>query len=263
MEYINKETRDGKIVKLKNYKRRALINRIKRRLFIALFIIIILIIVLLNAPFMQIKMINCVGNRFVTSEEIVKSSQIYKGNNILRINKSKSIDLIKTNPYIKNVIITRKLPSTININVEECQVCAYIKHGNKYLYIDNESKVLEINSVPPKNKIPLISGVTVTKSNVNEIVGLKNEIQLQYIKGILNSISNSNFMGMVTLIDVKNTEKSKFIVNNNLEIIIGNDENLEYKINFLAESAYDSLGENQAGYLDVSHGGKAIFKEKT
>ena len=263
MEYINKQTKDGKIVKLKNYKKRALINRIKRRLFLILFILIILIIILLNAPFMQIKKINCFGNNLVKTEDIITSSKIYKGNNIFRINKSKAIKLIKEYPYVKDVKISRKLPSTINININECQVASYIKNGNKFLYIDNECKLLEVNTVPPQGNVPLITGVTVIKSNINEIIELKNKKQLLCIKEILYTAKESKFNGMITLIDVKNTNTNIITVNNVLDIVLGNTDNLEYKINFMAAGAYDSIGEKQSGILDVSHGSKAIFKEKS
>lgn len=263
MEYINKKTKDGKVVKLKNYKRRALINRIKRRLFLFLFVLIILIFILLYAPFMQVKSINCYGNNLIKTEDIISSSQICKGNNIFRINKSKAISLIKENPYIKDVKISRKLPSTININIEECRVSAYIKNGNKYIYLNDECKILEVSDNKPKDMVPLVTGVNVVKCDVNELVEFKNQGQLICINEILAVVKESKFNGMVTLIDVKDTEKSKICVNDILDIVIGKCENLEYKINFMAVGAYDSLGENQSGILDVSNGSKAIFREKS
>ena len=131
MEFVNKKTKDGKIVKLKNYKRRAMINKIKRRILLILLVLIVLIFILLYAPFMKIKKINCYGNKQVMAEDIISTSNICIGNNIFRINKNKATESIVNNPYINKVTITRKLPSTININVEECQVYAYVKTGNK------------------------------------------------------------------------------------------------------------------------------------
>lgn len=262
MEYINKTTKDGKVVKLKNYKKKVKINKIKRRLFLVLFLLIILIIILLYAPFMQIKKINCYGNSVISSEDIVLNSKICIGNNIFRINKNKAIDYIDDNPYVKTVNIYRKLPSTININIEECQVFAYLKKDNGYVYLNEECKVLELSDVPPDKNVPLIKGVNVTSKVVNEVIEIKNIAQLDCIKDILSVLNNSKFKGMITLIDVTDTKKNKITVNNILEIVLGDTENLDYKLNFMAAGAYDSLGSNQAGTLDVSYGCNAVFKEK-
>lgn len=262
MGYVSKTTKDGKVVKLKNYKRRVKINRIKRKLFLVMFLLIILAIILLFAPFMQIKKINCSGNAVVQTDEIISSSKIVVGDNIFRINKKRAIDSIDDNPYIKTVKIDRKLPSTINILVEECQVRAYIEKNKQYIYIDENGKVLEISDkLPPKN-IPVIKGVNVTKCDVNEVVEFKNANQIDNLKSIISEVLESEFNGLVTTIDIKDEKNNKIIVNDKLEIILGNAENLEYKINYMAKGAYESLGHKGTGTLDVSYGSKAVYKEK-
>lgn len=262
MGYIDKTTMDGKVVKLKDYKKRVRRNKMKRKFLLVCFLLFIVIMILLYAPFMQVKMINCTGNIYVSTEEILAASKICKGNNIFRINKNKAIDLIEDISYIKSVKIDKRLPSTINIIVEECKLSAYILSNKEYIYLDETGKVLQISDAPPTGSVPVVTGVKVTKSEVNEIIGLKNENQLEALKNILLSISESKFNGLITLIDVTKPDNTKFILNNTLEIILGNTDNLDYKINFMAAGAYDSLGSTRAGTLDVSYGSSAVFKEK-
>ena len=35
----------------------------------------------------------------------------------------------------------------------------------------------------------------------------------------------------------------------------------DYNVNFLASGAYDRIGDNRNGTLDVSHGNNAVYKE--
>lgn len=262
MKLVDKTTEGGKVVKLKDYKKRVRRNKLKRKLLLAVLIIFVITMILLYAPFMKIKSINCVGNEKVLSEEIIASSQIFKGNNIFRINKNRAINKIEDIPYIKNVSIDRKLPSSINIIVEECKVCGYILDNKKYIYIDENGKVLEVSDKIPETTAAVVNGVKLTKSNINEACEFKNKKQFHALTDIMFVIVNSRFNGMVTAIEISDVKNITVTVNNKLDIIVGDVENLDYKINFLASGAYDSLGSTRSGILDVSYGSSAVYKDK-
>ena len=262
MKLVDKTTESGKIVKLNDYKKRARRNRIKRKMLLFFLIFVVLLTILLYAPFMKIKTINCIGNEKISAEEIIASSNICKGNNIFRINKNKAQKNIKNISYIKSVSIDRKLLNSININVEECVTRAYILNGKEYVYIDETGKILEISTTPPETPASIVNGVKLNNKNLNEICEFKNKKQLECLTELLSMISNSRFNGLTTSIDVTDVNHIKFVVNDNLDIIIGNTDNLDYKINFMASGAYDNLGANRGGILDVSYGSSAIFKEK-
>lgn len=262
MKYVDKTTEGGKIVKLKNYKKRAKRNRIKRKILLVFLILITIIIILLYAPFMKVKKINCIGNEKISTEEIISTSKICIGNNIFRINKSKAIDCIDDISYIKNVIIDRKLPSTVNINIEECIVRAYIINNKEYVFIDENAKILEISATPPETQASVIKGTKLINPSVNEIAQFKNTNQYESLTAILSTTVNSKFNGIVTAIDITDVKNAKITINNKLDIILGDTDNMDYKINFMASGAYDSLGNARSGTLDVSYGSSAIFKEK-
>lgn len=261
MEYVDKTTKDGKVVKLKNYKRRARINRIKRKLLLLFLLLIILVIILLFAPFMQIKKINCTGNVHIASEEIIKASGIYAGDNIIRINKSSAIDNIDNISYIKSVEIDRKFPSTLNIKIVECHIHAYIEQDKKYFYLDEDGKILEITDKLPENKVPSLTGAVIKNAVVNETADLKNAEQLECYKLIVNTLENSRFKGMVTDIDVTDTNKTSFTVNKTLKVILGDTQDLDYKINHKAAEAYDST-ELTMTEMDLRFKDQAVIKSK-
>lgn len=261
MRYIDKTTKSGKVVKLKNYKKRVRRNRLKRKLALFLLIFIALAVFFTNVPFMRVKNIYCYGNSKVASEELISASGFCIGNNIIRVNKSKALDEIAKLPYVKTVKIRRKLPSRINIAITECDVAAYAKLGDTYIYIDDEGKVLQESDVPPETASCVLSGVNVTKHEVSKIISFKNEKQILAYSTLVKALNKSDFTGSVTIIDLTDTQNLKFSVNNSIEVIIGTTEDLDYKIDFLAYGAYSNIGPGRSGTLDVSSGTSAVFKE--
>lgn len=254
MEYISKKTHSGKVVKLKNYKRRAKINKLKRKLMLILLLLIILLVILLFAPFMQIKKINCIGNSKVSTEDIIASSNIKKGDNIIRINKKKAVDGIDNISYIKSVEIDRKFPATVNIKVTECQVYSYVQMNEQYLYLDESGKILETAVAIPDTTVPVITGVNITNSTPNTVISFDNQAQLDGYKALVNILINSRFNGMITKIDLANTNKIMFTVNDTFDVIVGNTDNLDYKINILATEVYDSPQNTKSAELDLRFG---------
>lgn len=260
--YINKITTDGKIVKLKDYKKRARRNRIRRKFLLFLLIVAIISLILNYAPFMRVKKINCFGNEKIETKTIVSTSQLCIGNNIFRADKKGAIERIKSLPYVKDVTIRRKLPSTLNISVSECKVAAYINNNDTYLYLDDTGKILEASKIPPATLCPILVGTTVKSAEVNDLITFKDAEQFNVYTELFKVINTSKFKDKLTVISIEKTDDIRFVINNAIEVILGDIENLDYKINFLASGAYDSIGDNRPGTMNVSYGKSVIYKEK-
>ena len=262
MKYIDKTTKSGKVVKLKNYKKRVKINKIKRKILLFLFIIICILSILLFAPFMKIKKINCVGNTVNNSNDIISVSGISIGDNLIRINKIKAKkDITEKFPYIKNIDIKRKLFSTVNITVTEENISSYFNVKNEYYYINSTGKVIDKSDSPPTYPVPVLSGVKPVKYEINSVVEFKNKEQLKKLNELLKVTEKSKFKDKITIINLTDLNNISFTVNNSIDIIVGTTDNLEYKINFLAIGTYDNVGEGVNGTINVSYGKKAVYKQ--
>lgn len=261
MEYIDKTTNDGKIVKLKNYKRRAKINRIKRKLLLLLLLLIILVIILLFAPFMQIKTIKCIGNNQISPEEIIASSNISVGDNIIRISKKKAVKSINNISYIKSVEIDRDFPSTVNIKITECQIHAYVEYNKKYIYLDEAGKILEISNKLPEGKVPVITGIKIKNPIENEIIDFGNQTKLDSYKSVVTTLVSSRFKGMVTSIDIADTNKIMFKINDTINVILGDTKDIDYKINHKAAETYNST-EVTMTEMDLRYEDQVVIKSE-
>lgn len=260
--YVTRTTPDGKVVKLKDFKKRARRNRARRRLLLVLLILSVISLVLTHAPFMRVKKINCIGNEKIESKEIISVSELCIGNNIIRADKNGAIKRIKALPYVKDVSISRRLPSTMNITVTECKVASYVNNNDTYIYLSDTGKVLETSKMPPTESCPILVGITVEDARVNEQILLKDPEKLIIYTELFKVINTSKFSDKLTVLSLEEKDDLRFVVNNAIEVILGNVENLDYKIKFLAEGAYESIGDNRPGTMNVSYGKSVIYKEK-
>ncbi len=259
MKYINKKKDNGKVVKLKNYKRRAKINKLKRKLLLLSLIIIILVLILLFTPLLQIKKINCTGNSKISADEIVEASKIKIGDNLIRTSKSKAIDLINDIPYIKSVEVSKKFPSTIDIKIVECKVHSYVVVNKKYIYLDDEGKVLEISDKLPEQGRTLLVAGKIKSHEVNQIIEFENASYIDTYKTLVQMLESSAFSGMVTNIDIADASNLNFTVNEEFTVVLGDIGNLDYKINILATDIYHSPESTKTGIIEII-GGNVYLK---
>ena len=114
--YDYEEPQNRKLNKQKHKKKKS------KKLILTIFSIIILIAVItifsLTAPIFNITDIQVEGNEKIATDTIISLSGLKKGENIFKFNNS-IIGNIKENNYIESVKISRKLPGTIKITVQE------------------------------------------------------------------------------------------------------------------------------------------------
>jgi len=77
--------------------------------------------------FFQVEQIEVSGNQRYSQEEIVAVTGITPGDNLFRMNKFAIQDHVKEEmPYIEDILIRRKLPSTITVEVKEWDAVAQV-----------------------------------------------------------------------------------------------------------------------------------------
>ena len=90
------------------------------------------------------------GNKYFTDEEIVAMSHAKPGKNIIyNLGSSSFKKYLTENPYIAEVNVNRKLPSTIEINVQERQQVLAVTYSDEYLILDKEGILLRKTSTDP------------------------------------------------------------------------------------------------------------------
>ena len=205
--------------------------------YVFLFIIIIgAIIAFMMSPVFDVKKINVIGNSKLTVDEVKSLSGIEIGKNAFMMSMGKAQRNIKENPYVEDVIVSRSLPSEINIEVTERVATYMIEFVNGFVYINNQGYMLEISD--QKIQAPMISGVN-TPIEEFEAGNRLNKDDLQKLETVLKIMETMNSYGLAELIsEINIADKSNYIIQMESEgktVYLGNASNLNKRIELLKE----------------------------
>ena len=201
---LKKDEERRKIQNKKEIKRRKRNKKIK--MFIKIFVFIGLItggtVFALTSPIFNIQKIEVVNNESVPSDTIVSLSGLKTEQNIFRFLSVKTIINIKENPYIEDVKIHRKFPSTVEIEVKERKPQYNIKLLESYAYINTQGYILEI-STDSKN-MPIIQCFKTPEEEIVEGNRLNNEdlVKLEDVIKIMDTAEKYELNKKITSIDI-------------------------------------------------------------
>ena len=127
-------------------------------------ILLVAIILVLCSPLFNIKNIEVEGNSKLSNERIISISTLQTHTNIFKFNTKLISEKIKENAYVNEAKITRKLPSTVKITIDERQPKYMLQFADSYVYINNQGYMLEISN--EKLELPILIGFTTDLSNI-------------------------------------------------------------------------------------------------
>ncbi|MDP4177026.1 MAG: FtsQ-type POTRA domain-containing protein [Bacillota bacterium] len=247
------EKKNKNVMIIKRRRRKLL----KRCLLLAITLISILVILCFKLPVFNIAELSVENNKIISSKDIIKLSKINKGSNIFYINIYRSKNSILNNPYISKVQIYRKLPNKCIIFVTERTAEYYNFIGNDFYIVDGNGIVLEKKSSITGMKLSKLNGFDFSKASVGKQLPSNNNKKFDVISSISSLMNMVNIN--VTLLDVSDLNNIQ-IYFNNLCIKLGNNENLEKKLN----AAINIFNSNESyktakGYIDVSYDGDPVI----
>lgn len=269
----NNRTNKQEVEKRINQKQKTIIKKKKRikfilKLLLLMFIVISGIIFALISPIFNIQNIEVINDQQeaqISTDTIISLSGLSKGQNIFRFSKLKSKYSIEKNPYIESVLIKRKIPNKVTIEVKERQKAFNIDFMNKYAYIDNQGYILEISE--NKIEMPILKGISTPQENIvegNRLI-VEDLEKLETVIKIINICKNHDIDAQITYIDITNS--NDYIIYSEQEkktIYLGDNTNLSNKI--LWVEAIMQHNQGIEGYIyvngDLNNNFKPRFREK-
>jgi len=174
-------------LKKKKKKRRKKHYFLRLLVFIA---VVVGIICLMTSSLFDVQKIEVEGNGYFTAEQVIARSGITQGVNIFfSIDKRGAKKGLMEDPYIKNVTVERKLPSTVVILVEERQETAAIPFTDKYIIVDGEGLILRTSEVEPK--IPILMGLTIKEMEPGKPLEVEENSVLNDTLGMVSIMQQS------------------------------------------------------------------------
>ena len=192
---LKQEEQRRKKLSKQERKRKKRNKRIKfiLKLVILIGLIVGSIVFALTSPIFNIKDIQVTNNNAISSETIISLSGLTKDQNIFKFKTSDVINKIKENPYIEEVKVNRKFPSTVQIEVKERTATYSVDFLGKYAYINNQGYILEISE--DKKGMPVIQGISTKEDQVVPNNRLNNE-DLEKLEDVIKIMNASKENGL-------------------------------------------------------------------
>lgn len=235
-------------------------KRRQRRVFMLMVLMIAILITLaLKLSYFNIKSIEVTNNFNLTANEVIKTSGIFKDNNIFYVSFRKSKDNLLSNPYILDVKLKRKLPSTVIIDIKERNAVFYINADNKLYVVDKDGVVLEEKSSIAGMKLTKLDGVNADAIKIGKPLAVDDSRKIDVIRNITELLAVNNSSIVMTSLDISDIINLKAYYGN-MCVKLGNGEDLRNKLNkavSIMASNKDLV--NTKGYIDVGFEGNPVI----
>ena len=234
-----KKTADKKALKEKKRQRLILIRKIK--VGTVLCAVLALVLYLLSAfVFFRIDKIEVIGvkdadgnilpaSTYYTEEEIIRVSGVETGDSLVRVSKSAVRDSIeKLLPYIGNVKVQRRYPSTLRLVTEDTHAVYGADAGGGLTLLDENYKVLGVSEKRPKGCMK-ITGLSFESAETGETAVFTDEAYKARIKSIVDACNDAGIEN-ITKLDLANIANVRIVINSRVTIILGTITDLNEKL---------------------------------
>ena len=198
-------------------------------------LLILLLVILGMSAFLNVIVIEVIGDSSYPAAEIIAASGIKPGDNLLRINiQNAEQSILREIPIFNDAVVSRVFPDTIIIEVRESKPLAAIRYQGDVLIIDSDGRVLERTAEQPRGLIE-VRGFTPLEPAPGRM--LRPEVgggmRLQFMMDVLRAVEEEGITGDVSFLDVTSIANITFGYTNRFTVLLGGPENARHKISQL------------------------------
>lgn len=240
---------------IRKAKRKKLLKKI---IFFLILLMGVALYIVFYTDYFIINKVVLEGNNLITEDYILDKSESVKGKNLVTFNKNNLEKILKKNPYVEQLKITRKFPKALVINVEEAKGLFYIENNNAYSIISSDLIYLENKNKLDSDEYIKITGVDLSKKKLGDkvldnsrMIAVLNELYDE--QGIIEDNKEEFRITSVNLADL-----SKLSVTlNDITVYLGTDENIRDKMSGAILIYKSDLPKE---YINVGFDGTPDFK---
>ena len=148
-------------------------RRRKRRFFRGIIFLIVSAAVLgffVYVPFFTLSEIKLVGAKYLTEEDIMKVGNIYRGEQLFRLETDVVQSRLSKDLRIEEVSVRRHLPHTLEVTVKERIPLATVSCEYGYLDLDRNGVIIDSYKSLKTMQIPMINGAAVRDLYIGDAV---------------------------------------------------------------------------------------------
>lgn len=258
---VNQSRNQSRKSNVKRHRRRHKKNYILHYI-ILIFLFSVVIVTMSFTVLFNIKEIIITGNTKINKNEVISSSGIAIGDNLLRIKKSKiESNILKSSIFLDGVDVKRKFPSTLNINLDIAKPTTGVNYEGKYYYFSKNGRLIEISETNTHSDIIVFWGVDLEKIKLGEYLKPNEKNEYEIALKIRKSIKEASFE-KIEAVDLRNPAYIKLYYGTQIEVVLGNLNDIDYKLKMAKKVIDTEITYGETGILDVQISGKAFFRGK-
>ena len=256
---------------MKQRRRRRVRNRRYRsrgRLTVLLrfltFLVICAAIVAALILFFKIQNIVVTGNQRYTQQEIIDCTEVEFGDNMFLLNKHTITGQItKQLPYVESVRISRDLPDTLVITVEECRPAAAVVQADGTWLMSLNGKLLEKVTSAQGSAYPQVTGLELLLPTEGSWMALPEESNAteEQVLALLSELEAQGMAADTQSIDCSDDKELVMAYAGRFQVVMNYDDNFAQDLESLT-FAISNLQPNETGTIllnSISSIGKAFF----
>ena len=201
--------------------------------------------------------INVVGNTLYPERDIIETSGIEKGDNLFQVDTAYASDkLYAVYSYIEEAQVKRSFPNAVTITITEAKPFAVLEEADGYTLISAKGKVLERGLEEVPYGMITVRGISTVSNSEDD---RKRLALLNTIMEAMQKFDMKNY----GFIDLTDTLEIVMVCGDRIKVVLGNELELEYKLQFVNEIITEKLPKNGFYLVDASTAGRVMTKEMT
>ena len=258
---------DERIVNRTNQRRKK--NRRKKLIIrsVICFLFLCIGVILVLTMFFNISEITVTGDAVYSADDIINSSDVVVGDNLIFISKDEINEKISTElPYIDSVKIKRHLPSGLELIITKTEAKYAIIQDGYYTLLNKNGKVLESGLEFIGENITLLNMGEITSVELGNTVTPKNEKVFDKLILVSDACEECELTN-ITSIDLSDIYNIKLIYQGRITLELGEtDKNNTSKKLALGKAAIETQNEENEYYrgtINLTVEGKGYWAEET
>lgn len=228
----------------------------KRIVFLISFVVVITAVVmsvnLLLKNFLGIRNITVNSTAPYSENEIIDASNIKIGDNIIFLNSnSVAKKIYDTFPYVNEISVIKRYPSSIEISVQGSFPSYCFKYGDEFICVSEKDKILE-KSLEPFPEVLLIEGANISVSDDGKLIYENSGEDKKLFTEISESFRNHD-LNFVKSINISKKDNIEVNYDNRIKIVLGDISDLQYKLSTAREIISTKINASEKGSLNLKN----------
>ena len=238
-------------------------RKARKRRVVTPFLIVVSVFIFAAAVYLCLTMLFNVdriiieGNTLYEERKLIETSGIEKGENLFEVNTAYAEDKLYTvYSYIEEVEVKRSFPNAVKIKITEAEPFSVIEEADGYTLVSAGGKVLERGLEEVPDRMLSVRGLSTITSTEDDVK------RMDLMKRIINSMKTLE-MENYNFLDLSDTLEITMIYENRVKVVLGNELELEYKLQFADNVITEKLSKTGYQLVDASVPGEIMTKEMT